>query len=62
MKVDFKKSACLIVGSSATPIYTRTKKVDISKFADVFLLEIKMAKQLSVNEWKYLFEKYEKYR
>nr|WP_307910383.1 hypothetical protein [Mycoplasmopsis bovis] len=21
-----------------------------------------MAKQLSVNEWKYLFEKYEKYR
>uniref|UniRef100_UPI003D2E1D68 Smr/MutS family protein n=1 Tax=Mycoplasmopsis bovis TaxID=28903 RepID=UPI003D2E1D68 len=42
--------------------YTRTKKVDISKFADVFLLEIKMAKQLSVNEWKYLFEKYEKYR
>ncbi|MFZ8228440.1 hypothetical protein ACO1IB_03870, partial [Mycoplasmopsis bovis] len=27
-----------------------------------FLLEIKMAKQLSVNERKYWFEKYEKYR
>ncbi len=44
------------------PFLQEDKKVDINKFADVFLLWVKMAKQLSVNEWKYFFEKYEKHR
>nr|WP_233750245.1 hypothetical protein [Mycoplasmopsis agalactiae] len=42
--------------------YTLRQKSRHQQFADVFLLEVKMDKQLSVNEWKYLFEKYEKHR